>query len=142
MPGDDVTIEVNGRVADQAAVSLLHHEGWGHFTAMQVRGGPGARPGFAPIAAGSGPPGNIRASDRRARGVRPHPACPGPPLDASVRVYGYWAGLIVTVREPQETPRPPHSITCGAVPVAAGPAQARRQLGPGPVRQTAAGGGL
>jgi len=39
MPGDYVTIEVNGREADQAAVSLLEHEGWGHFTAMQVRGG-------------------------------------------------------------------------------------------------------
>lgn len=39
MPGDDVTIEVNGRDADRAAVSLLEHEGWGHFTAMQVRGG-------------------------------------------------------------------------------------------------------
>ena len=39
MPGDDVTIEVNGREADQAAVSLLDHEGWGHFTAMQVREG-------------------------------------------------------------------------------------------------------
>jgi hypothetical protein len=39
MAGDDVTIEVNGREADQAAVSLLEHEGWGHFTAMQVRGG-------------------------------------------------------------------------------------------------------
>jgi len=37
--GDDVTIEVNGREADQAAVSLLEHEGWGHFTAMQVRAG-------------------------------------------------------------------------------------------------------
>jgi branched-subunit amino acid aminotransferase/4-amino-4-deoxychorismate lyase len=32
-------------------------------------------------------------------------------LDASVRVYGYWAGLIVTVREPQDTPRRPHSMT-------------------------------
>src|SRR5689334_25206122 len=39
MPDDDITIEVNGREADQAAVSLLDHEGWGHFTAMQVRGG-------------------------------------------------------------------------------------------------------
>jgi hypothetical protein len=38
VPGDDVTIEVNGCEADQAAVSLLEHEGWGHFTAMQVRG--------------------------------------------------------------------------------------------------------
>jgi branched-subunit amino acid aminotransferase/4-amino-4-deoxychorismate lyase len=32
-------------------------------------------------------------------------------MDASVRVYGYWAGLIVTVREPQNTPRRPHSMT-------------------------------
>ena len=39
MPDDDITIEVNGRGADQAAVSLLDHEGWGHFTAMQVRAG-------------------------------------------------------------------------------------------------------
>ena len=28
MPGDYITIEVNGREADQAAVSLLEHEGW------------------------------------------------------------------------------------------------------------------
>jgi len=39
MPDDDITIEVNGREADQAAVSMLDHEGWGHFTAMQVRAG-------------------------------------------------------------------------------------------------------
>ena len=39
MSSDDVKIEVNGREADEAAVSLLAHEGWGHFTAMQVRGG-------------------------------------------------------------------------------------------------------
>jgi hypothetical protein len=35
----EVAIEVNGHEADEAAVSLLDHEGWGHFTAMQVRGG-------------------------------------------------------------------------------------------------------
>ena len=39
MAGDYVTIEVNGREARQEAVSLLEHEVWGHFTAMQVRGG-------------------------------------------------------------------------------------------------------
>jgi branched-subunit amino acid aminotransferase/4-amino-4-deoxychorismate lyase len=99
MPGDDVTIEVNGREADQAAVSLLDHEGWGHFTAMQVRGG-------------------------RARGLDLHlsrleaahqeiygRAIGGQEVCARVRVYGYWAGLIVTVREPQEMPRRPHSMT-------------------------------
>jgi hypothetical protein len=44
----------------------------------------------------------VRARIRHALGGR---------LDASVRVYGYWAGLIVTVRAPQETPRRPHSMT-------------------------------
>ena len=34
MSSDDVRIEVNGHDADEAAVSLLEHEGWGHFTAM------------------------------------------------------------------------------------------------------------
>lgn len=31
--------------------------------------------------------------------------------DASVRVYGYWAGLIVTVRDPQQMPSCPHTMT-------------------------------
>jgi branched-subunit amino acid aminotransferase/4-amino-4-deoxychorismate lyase len=44
----------------------------------------------------------VRARIRHALGGR---------LDASVRVYGYWAGLIVTVREPHDTPRRPHSMT-------------------------------
>ena len=43
----------------------------------------------------------VRACIRHALGGR---------VDASVRVYGYWAGLIVTVREPQEMPRRPHSM--------------------------------
>src|SRR5580693_623466 len=48
----------------------------------------------------SGP--EVRARIRHALGGRP---------DASVRVYGYWAGLIVTVREPQDMPHRPHSMT-------------------------------
>ena len=48
----------------------------------------------------SGP--EVRALIRHALGGQP---------DASVRVYGYWAGLIVTVREPQDTPDRPHSMT-------------------------------
>ena len=32
-------------------------------------------------------------------------------LDASLRVYGYWAGLIITVRDPQEMPSRPQSMT-------------------------------
>src|SRR2546430_92517 len=92
-------------------MSLLDHEGWGHFTAMQVRGGrargldlhlsrlEAAHQGaYGRVTAGPG----VRSRIRHALGGR---------LDASARVYGSWAGLIVTVREPQETPRRPHSMT-------------------------------
>ncbi len=44
----------------------------------------------------------VRARIRHALGGRP---------DASVRVYGYWAGLIITVREPRDMPRRSHSMT-------------------------------
>jgi branched-subunit amino acid aminotransferase/4-amino-4-deoxychorismate lyase len=111
MPGDYITIEVNGREADQTAVSLLEHEGWGHFTAMQVRGGRTRGLGlhlsrleaahhemYGRALDGA----EVRARIRHALGGR---------LDASVRVYGYWAGLIVTVREPHDMPRRPHSMT-------------------------------
>lgn len=110
MPGDDVTIEVNGREAGQAEVSLLEHEGWGHFTAMQVRGGRTrgldlhlARLQAAHQEVYGRPLGGqeVRNRIRHALGGRP---------DASVRVYGYWAGLIVTVRQPQDTPDRPHSM--------------------------------
>ena len=111
MPTDYGTIEVNGLEADQAAVSMLDHEGWGHFTAMQVRGGRarGLDLHLARLEAahhdvyGRTLDGQeVRARIRHALGGR---------LDASVRVYGYWAGLIVTVREPQDTPLRPHSMT-------------------------------
>ena len=111
MPGEHITIEVNGREADQAAVSLLEHEGWGHFTAMQVRGGRTRGLGlhlsrleaahdevYGRALGGQ----EICARIRHALGGRP---------DASVRVYGYWAGLLVTVRGPQDMPRRPHSMT-------------------------------
>jgi len=110
MPSDDVTIEVNGREAGQAEVSLLEHEGWGHFTAMQVRGGRTrgldlhlARLEAAHQEVYGRPLGGqeVRNRIRHALGGRP---------DASVRVYGYWAGLIVTVRKPQDTPDRPHSM--------------------------------
>ena len=114
MPGDYITIEVNGREADQAAVSLLEHEGWGHFTAMQVRRWPGAHglglhlsrleaahhEVYGRALNGQDIRARVRACSWRAS--RP---------DASVRVYGYWAGLIVTVREPQDMPHRPHSMT-------------------------------
>ena len=110
MLSDYVRIEVNGHEADQAAVSLLEHEGWGHFTAMQVRGGrtrgldlhlarleAAHRDVYERALGGE----EVRARIRHALGCQP---------DASVRVYGYWAGLIVTVREPQDMPRRPHTM--------------------------------
>jgi branched-subunit amino acid aminotransferase/4-amino-4-deoxychorismate lyase len=111
MPDGYATIEVNGRQADQAAMSLLEHEGWGHFTAMQVRGGrargldlhlsrlEAAQHDVYGRALGGQ---EVRARIRHALGGR---------LDASVRVYGYWDGLIVTVRAPQDMARRPHSMT-------------------------------
>src|SRR5580700_9914196 len=111
MLDDYVTIEVNGHQADQAVMSLLEYEGWGHFTAMQVRGGRtrGLDLHLSRLEAAHhdiyGRPldgQEVCARIRHALGGRP---------DASVRVYGYWAGLIVTVREPQDMPRRPHSMT-------------------------------
>ncbi len=96
MPGDDVTIEVNGSEADQAAVSLLDHEGWGHFTAMQVRGGR-ARGLDLHLSRLEAAHQEVygRALDGQEVCARIRHALGGR-LDASVRVYGYWAGLIVT----------------------------------------------
>ena len=111
MPSDYLAIEINGREADEEAVSLLEHEGWGHFTAMQVRGGRtrGLDLHLARLEAAH------REVYGRALGGEEVRACIrhalGGKLDASVRVYGYWAGLIVTVREPQDMPRRPQSMT-------------------------------
>jgi branched-subunit amino acid aminotransferase/4-amino-4-deoxychorismate lyase len=111
MPGDEIKIEVDGREADEAAVSLLEHEGWGHFTAMQVRGGRARGLGLhlarleaahREVYGRALDGGEVRARIRHALAGQP---------DASVRVYGYWAGLIVTVRGPRDMPRRPHSMT-------------------------------
>jgi branched-subunit amino acid aminotransferase/4-amino-4-deoxychorismate lyase len=111
MPSDYDLIEVNGRDAGPEALSLLDHEGWGHFTAMQVRGGctrgldfhlarleAAHREIYGRALGGQ----EIRNRIRHALGGR---------ADASVRVYGFWAGLIVTVRGPQDMPRRPHAMT-------------------------------
>jgi len=111
MLDDHITTEVNGQQADQAAMSLLEYEGWGHFTAMQVRGGRtrGLDLHLSRLEAahqevyGRALDGQeVRARIRHALAGRP---------DASVRVYGYWAGLIVTVRGPRDMPRRAHSMT-------------------------------
>jgi branched-subunit amino acid aminotransferase/4-amino-4-deoxychorismate lyase len=103
-------IEVNGQPADEAAVSLLEHEGWGHFTTMQVRDGRTRGIGLhlaRLVAAHRELYG--RALDGEEVRARIRHALAGQ-LDGSVRVYGYWAGLIVTVRDPRDMPSRPHSM--------------------------------
>ncbi|MGH3211220.1 MAG: aminotransferase class IV [Trebonia sp.] len=104
-------VEVNGQRADDEAIALLDHEGWGHFTAMQVREGRTRGLGLhlARLEAAHhdiyGRPLDgdlVRARVRHALDGR---------AGASVRVYGYWAGVIVTVRGPQEMPDRPYSMT-------------------------------
>ena len=104
-------VEVNGQEADDEALALLDHEGWGHFTAMQVRDG-----------CTRGLQLHLRRLDAAQRDIYGKPldgelvrACIRHALSgraqASVRVYGYWAGLIVTVRGPQEMLSRPYSMT-------------------------------
>src|SRR5215469_5003869 len=104
-------VEINGQEANEEALALLDHEGWGHFTAMQVRDGctRGLDLHLARLDAAHrdiyGKPLDgelVRACIRHALDGRP---------DASVRVYGYWAGVIVTVRGPQEMLSRPYSMT-------------------------------
>jgi branched-subunit amino acid aminotransferase/4-amino-4-deoxychorismate lyase len=104
-------VEVNGQEADPETVALLDHEGWGHFTAMQVRDGRTRGLGLhlARLEAAHrdiyGKPLDgdlVRARIRHALKDK---------ADASVRVYGYWAGLIVTVRGPQEMLNRAYSMT-------------------------------
>lgn len=109
---DEVSdVEVNGQQANEEAIALLDHEGWGHFTAMQVRNGCTrgldlhlARLDAAHREIYENPLDGelVRARIRHALDGRP---------DASVRVYGYWAGLIVTVRGPQQVLARPYAMT-------------------------------
>jgi branched-subunit amino acid aminotransferase/4-amino-4-deoxychorismate lyase len=111
MPSDYIAIEVNGHPAGEAALSLLEHEGWGHFTAMQVRRGRtrGLDLHLSRLeAAHRDVYGRALEGEEARAGIR-HAL--GGQLDASVRVYGYWAGQIVTVREPHDMPRRAQSMT-------------------------------
>ena len=104
-------VEVNGQEANDEAMALLDHEGWGHFTAMQVRDGctRGLDLHLARLDAAHR---EIYEQPLDGQLVRSHirHALDGRP-DASVRVYGYWAGLIVTVRGPQEMLNRPYAMT-------------------------------
>ncbi len=104
-------VEVNGHEAGDEAIAVLDHEGWGHFTAMQVRDG-GARGLDLHLARLAAAHREIYGRPLHADVVRAHirHALSGR-SDASVRVYGYWGGVILTVRNPQQMPDRPHSMT-------------------------------
>jgi branched-subunit amino acid aminotransferase/4-amino-4-deoxychorismate lyase len=104
-------VEINGREASAEAFALLDHDGWGHFTAMQVRDGctRGLDLHLSRLDCahreiyGKALDGElVRARIRHALQGR---------LAASVRVYGYWAGLIITVRGPLELLSRPYAMT-------------------------------
>jgi branched-subunit amino acid aminotransferase/4-amino-4-deoxychorismate lyase len=111
VPGDYVRVEVNGQEADETGLSLLEYQGWGHFSAMQVRGGRTRGVGLhlARLEAAHREVYGRALSGAEVRARIRHALADQ--LDASVRVYGYWAGLIVTVREPHDMPCRPHSMT-------------------------------
>lgn len=104
-------VEVNGRAATDEELALLDHEGWGHFTAMQVRDGR-TRGLELHLARLDGAHREIygKPLDTDLVRLRIRQALAGRP-DASVRAYGYWAGLIVTVRGPQELDRRAYAMT-------------------------------
>lgn len=111
MADETIRVEVNGQAGDGETAALLRQDGWGHFTAMQVRAGRtrGLDLHLARLSAAhrdiyGRPLGGELVRDRIRHALDGQP-------DASVRVYGYWAGLIVTVRGPQEMPLRPHSMT-------------------------------
>jgi branched-subunit amino acid aminotransferase/4-amino-4-deoxychorismate lyase len=111
MPSGDLRIEVNGQADDEFGGSLIEHEGWGHFTAMQVRGG-GVRGLDLQLARLQAAHREVYGRELDGQEVRSRIRhALGAEADASVRVYGYWAGLIVTVRPPQDMPRRAHSLT-------------------------------
>jgi len=104
-------IEVNGKPADDEATDLVFQQGWGHFTAMQVRDGctRGLDLHLARLTAAHAEIYGRQLSGDLVRDRIRHAL--GGQRDASVRVYGYWAGLIVTVRDPQQMPSRPHAMT-------------------------------
>lgn len=111
MAAESGRIEINGQPADDEATALVRHQGWGHFTAMQVRDGctRGLDLHLARLTAAHAEIyGRQLSEDLVVHRIR-H-ALAGQ-RDASVRVYGYWAGLIVTVRGPQQMLSRPHAMT-------------------------------
>ncbi|GIF96109.1 aminotransferase class IV [Catellatospora citrea] len=104
-------VEIDGGAADEAALALIEHRAWGHFTAMQVREGRtrGLDLHLTRLQAAHRAMYDLEIDAEQIRDRVRH-ALDGIP-DASVRVYGYWNGLIVTVRRPEQMPTRPHAMS-------------------------------
>lgn len=109
-------IEVNGEPATEAALRVPALDSYGHFTAMQVRGGRvrGRDLHLARLDAATRELFGAGLDGERVRELLRHAL--GDVSDASVRVYVHWpagekhARVMVTVRPPQTKPDRPHGL--------------------------------
>ncbi|MFE4608654.1 aminotransferase class IV family protein [Streptomyces niveus] len=109
-------IEVNGEPATEAALRVPALDSYGHFTAMQVRGGRvrGRDLHLARLDAATRELFGADLDGERVRELLRHAL--GDVSDASARVYVHWpagekdARVMVTVRPPQTKPDRPHGL--------------------------------
>ncbi|MGW8569608.1 aminotransferase class IV family protein [Streptomyces niveus] len=109
-------IEVNGEPATEAALRVPALDSYGHFTAMQVRGGRvrGRDLHLARLDAATRELFGAGLDGERVRELLRHAL--GDVSDASARVYVHWpagekaARVMVTVRPPQTKPDRPHGL--------------------------------
>ncbi|MFB8440935.1 aminotransferase class IV [Streptomyces niveus] len=109
-------IEVNGEPATEAALRVPALDSYGHFTAMQVRGGRvrGRDLHLARLDAATRELFGAGLDGERVRELLRHAL--GDVSDVSARVYVHWpagekdARVMVTVRPPQTKPDRPHGL--------------------------------
>lgn len=109
-------IEVNGEPATEAALRVPALDSYGHFTAMQVRGGRvrGRDPHLARLDSATRELFGAGLDGERVRELLRHAL--GDVSDASARVYVHWpesdkdARVMVTVRPPQTKSDRPHAL--------------------------------
>lgn len=109
-------IEVNGEPATEAALRVPALNSYGHFTAMQVRGGRvrGRDLHLARLDSATRELFGAGLDGERVRELLRHAL--GDVSDASARVYVHWpegdkdARVMVTVRPPQTKPDRPHGL--------------------------------
>ncbi|WP_330175940.1 aminotransferase class IV [Streptomyces sp. NBC_01498] len=109
-------VEINGRPATGAALRVPAFNAYGHFTAMQIRGGRvrGRDLHLARLDSATRELFGAGLDGERVRDLLRHAL--GEVSDASARVYAHWpegdaeARVMVTVRPPQTKDDRPHSV--------------------------------